>query len=129
MKYLFTLLATCFVLGLSAQTSSKIIDDQIEILKKGLASQNVILAKNIELTPEDKTKISKDLTLTENQIVVLKKALTANGKAISTLNNSDIDQLEKNERLVGLEAERNHIIYQSLNPQQQTAFKKAQGMK
>ncbi len=127
MKYLFTLLATCFVLGLSAQTSSdkasKFIDDQIELVKNGLASQNTMLAQNEELTQEDKLKLTEKLTLSQDQIVKIKKALVQNSKAISDLNNSNIAQLEKNERLTGLEAARDHIIYQSLTPAQQTAFK------
>ena len=130
MKYLFTLLATCFVLGLSAQVSNdsatKLINDKIESVKQDLAAQNSKLSLNEELKQEDRTRLSNTLTLSEDQIVDLRKALLENAKAIITLNNSDIAFLEKKERLNGLESQRDHLIYQGLNPQQQTAFKAAQ---
>lgn len=132
MKYLFTLLSVCFVLGLSAQTSSeassKLINDQIEKVKEGLASQNAILLKNSELTADDKISLTDKLTLTEDQIFTIKKALVENGNAIEVLKNSDIAPLEKAERMSGLEAQRDHLIYQELTPQQQTAIKKARGL-
>ena len=130
MKYLFTLLATCFVLGLSAQVSNdsatKLINDKIESVKQDLLAQNNKLSLNEELKQEDRTRLSTTLTLSEDQIVDLRKALLENAKAIITLNNSDIAKLEKKERLGGLESQRDHLIFQGLNPQQQTAFKAAQ---
>lgn len=129
MKYLFTLLATCLVLGLSAQVSSdsvtKLIDNQIELVKSDLAAQNNKLVQNERLTPNDKLNLKENLTLTQDQIESIKDALQENAKAMLSLTNSDIANLEKNERLLGLEAQRDHIVYQALNPQQQTAFRQA----
>lgn len=132
MKYLFTLLATCFVLGLSAQSSdsaTKMINDQIEFVKQDLASHNNMLSKNEELTTEDKTRLSDVLTLSKDQITVLKKELMVNAKAIATLTSSDVAPLEMKERLSGLEGQRDNIIYQALSPQQQNAFKASQRRK
>ena len=129
MKYLFTLLATCFVLGLSAQTSadkvSKIASDHIEVVKQDLAAQNSILSQNEELTEKGKIDLAERLSLTEDQITRLKSDLLENSKAILSLEESDIEPLEKKERMGGLKAERNSIIYQALTPVQQTAFKAA----
>lgn len=127
MKYLFTLLATCFVLGLSAQSSadkaSKIATDHIEVVKQDLATQNSILSKNEELTEQGKLDLAEKLSLTEDQVTRLKSDLVENSKAIATLKNSNIAPLEKKERMAALEAERNNVIYQVLTPVQQSAFK------
>ena len=129
MKYLFTLLATCFVLGLSAQSSadkaSKIASDHIEVVKQDLAAQNSILSQNEELTEKGKIDLAERLALTEDQITRLKSDLLENSKAIAALEDSDIEPLEKKERMGGLKAERNGIIYQVLTPVQQSAFKAA----
>lgn len=129
MKYLFTLLATCFVLGLSAQSSaekaSKIASDQIEVVKQDLASQNSILSQNEELTEKGKSDLAERLTLTEAQITRLKSDLLEVSNAIAKLKDSNIEPLEKKEQMAALEAERNSVIYQALTPVQQSAFKAA----
>jgi len=128
MKYLFTLLATCFVLGLSAQSAdsaSKITTDHIEVVKQDLASQNSILSQNEELTEKGKMDLAEKLSLTDAQITKITNDLVDNSNAIVALNNSSIEPLEKKERMSALEAERSSIIYQALTPVQQSAFKSA----
>jgi len=115
MKYLFTLLATCFVLGLSAQTASD-----------GVMT---VTNKNIEAVKQDLQSQDATLVLSPEQVEELQSALKSNSEIIVKLNSSGMDQLEVSERLSKLEAERDDIVLKALTAEQQVAFKTAKKMR